>query len=247
MNSRVMMMFRSNRSTTQKRHEKKHFADILDVSSGTVKTTDSDLDCSDHSIKSSNSNSCCQLHEHCVPVPEEETEPTQEKKKKKKSVRFSTVNIREYHICLGDNPSVARGAPISLDWHYEEEISIDLNVYEQHTIKREHNEEFKRPSLERLHLLKDIGYSRLEILEATRQVEKIRHQRFQTRRHLQRMDTFRSFFFFWKKNTTESKKESTSSTIAVVAIKPTLLHRDSLNLSTTKKKQKALITSVAQH
>ena len=45
-------------------------------------------------------------------------------------VRFSTVHVREYNVCLGDNPSVAQGAPISLDWHYTKEVSYELDEYE---------------------------------------------------------------------------------------------------------------------
>merc|ERR1719506_2664911 len=42
-----------------------------------------------------------------------------EEKKEDRVVQFSTVEIRLYGQCLGDNPSVSRGAPISLDWDYD--------------------------------------------------------------------------------------------------------------------------------
>merc|ERR1712238_577153 len=94
--------------------------------------------------------------------------------KKKKVVRFSTVNIREYNVCLGDNPSVARGAPISLDWQYGEEISHVVGDYEQQQqqLKHDRTTELKRSSLERIQLLKQIGYSRKEIQQATHRVQK---------------------------------------------------------------------------
>merc|ERR1712238_553380 len=137
-------------------------------------------------------------------------------KKKKKVVRFSTVNIREYNVCLGDNPSVARGAPISLDWQYGEEISHVFGDYEQQQQQQQAPErtttEFKRTSLERIQLLKQIGYSRKEIQNATHRVQKIRQQRFQTRRHYQRMKSLRSFFF-----DLPVQKKATTTTVDVVS------------------------------
>eukprot|EP00536_Pseudo-nitzschia_multiseries_P018547 jgi/Psemu1/56166/gm1.56166_g len=121
-----------------------------------------------------------------------------------KSVQFSSVEMREYDICIGDNPSVARGAPISLDWTYQgREYCYSLEDYERSEhfsggMNRSSGCEFsssdplKRPPLERLHLLKDMGYSRGEIKEAMDAVQIIRNQRFQTRRQCERADRFHS-------------------------------------------------------
>jgi len=122
------------------------------------------------------------------------------KKKKKGTVQFSTVHIREHNFCLGDNPAVSRGPPISLDWHYtgNAEMLYDIDDYEQEL------QQLGRqgvtsciciPSNDRVHLLKQIGYSRKELREATCRVEKSRNQRLQTKKRLQQMDKIRSFFF----------------------------------------------------
>mmetsp|Transcript_35754 Transcript_35754/g.38741 ORF Transcript_35754/g.38741 Transcript_35754/m.38741 type:complete len:241 (-) Transcript_35754:97-819(-) len=176
------------------------------TSSGTLSLTDLDLDCSDHSSRDDNSNNNQDIIVHVQQEGVIKSQSTEKReattqKKKKKVVRFSTVHIREYQVCLGDNPSVARGAPLSLDWQYENEIRIDLTEYDeqqQHTtIKREHHDDadFKRSSLERIQLFKQLGYSRQEIHTATQRVQKIRQQRFHTRRQCQRREALRAFFF----------------------------------------------------
>lgn len=200
-------------------------------------------------------------------------------------VRFSTVTVRDYDMCLGDNPSVARGAPISLDWTYRTEQSCGLNEYENvheelekgvstpcctaikddgssHRCSKNCNgsgrsrdrldvttrrgqqsynatttttttttgdnvmggnkrgttiksragssppmissfksnsrsdgtDQMKLTSLQRLHILKDLGYSRKDIKEATDQVQVARKQRFQTMRQLERNNHFQRCF-----------------------------------------------------
>lgn len=130
----------------------------------------------------------------------ETTTTTANKLPTKKSVRFSNVTVREYRVCLGDNPSVWRGAPISLDWKYsEKEFCYSIEDFE----KSEHSSlsyptgsvsYFKRSSLDRLLLLKDLGYSRGEIKEATEIAYRVRKQRFQTRRRVEFTDKIKVIF-----------------------------------------------------
>jgi hypothetical protein len=47
------------------------------------------------------------------------------------AVTFDQVLIRSYDQCIGDNPSVSYGPPISLDWNYVEMESISLDEYEE--------------------------------------------------------------------------------------------------------------------
>lgn len=44
-------------------------------------------------------------------------------------VRFNSVQVRMYGQTLGDNPAVSNGAPIQLDWCYNEIPPIDINLY----------------------------------------------------------------------------------------------------------------------
>lgn len=50
----------------------------------------------------------------------------------KKAVRFSTVTVRHYAVCLNDNPSCYDGLSIGLDWRYNvAESSVDIRTYEE--------------------------------------------------------------------------------------------------------------------
>lgn len=107
-----------------------------------------------------------------------------------KAVRFSSVDVRDYSLCLGDNPSVSRGVPISLDWHYNEQRSVELDSYEldRSDSRRSSIAELKLPSLQRIQLVKSLGYSRAEINEQTKEVQLAKQRRFSTRRGVERQD-----------------------------------------------------------
>jgi len=106
-----------------------------------------------------------------------------------KSVRFSSVDVRDYTLCLGDNPSVTRGVPISLDWEYDEAQSYEIDTYERDRCEdRRDSDELKLPSLQRVQMLKRLGYSRGEINERVKEVDIIKDKRFSTRRKAERED-----------------------------------------------------------
>jgi len=52
-------------------------------------------------------------------------------KTRRKSVKFSQVQVREFGIILGDNPSVTNGPPITLDWDVQEMYSYDVDSNEE--------------------------------------------------------------------------------------------------------------------
>ena len=47
------------------------------------------------------------------------------------TIGFNHVDIRNYPIVLGDNPSVSKGAPISIDWEHFGECCFDVDKYEK--------------------------------------------------------------------------------------------------------------------
>mmetsp|Transcript_14263 Transcript_14263/g.23619 ORF Transcript_14263/g.23619 Transcript_14263/m.23619 type:complete len:183 (-) Transcript_14263:173-721(-) len=54
-----------------------------------------------------------------------------------KRVCFSTVEVREYSLTIGDHPLCRDGLPITLDWKYNEESTF-LNIpYENRTLKQD--------------------------------------------------------------------------------------------------------------
>ena len=105
------------------------------------------------------------------------------------NVRFSSVAVRDYSLTIGDNPSVSRGIPISLGWEYDKEHSHDINKFEDDRCgERRQSGDLKLPSLQRVQLLKTMGYSRGEIKEQTKEVQKAKDKRFSTRRRVERAD-----------------------------------------------------------
>lgn len=106
---------------------------------------------------------------------EEVTEPCPNRQ-----LRFSTLTIREYPRTLGDNVCVM-GAPISLDWKFQEESVFELEEYEeacQYT--RRTQAELKMPSKYRDKLLRASGFSAKEIQDAVRKSNIARNQRKRT-------------------------------------------------------------------
>uniref|UniRef100_A0A7S4K9D1 Uncharacterized protein n=1 Tax=Odontella aurita TaxID=265563 RepID=A0A7S4K9D1_9STRA len=51
--------------------------------------------------------------------------------RKRKTVRFSTVHIREHEIVIGDSPSCDTGIPISLGWGYASSLNTKVDSYER--------------------------------------------------------------------------------------------------------------------
>ena len=99
-----------------------------------------------------------------------------------KSVQFSTIEIRDYSLCLGDHPDVNRGAPVSLDWEYQVEQSFDIVEYERRSVPKKTHNEMIRMAFEREFTLRKLGYSEEEIKTRSRSVKKDRKNRSQTRR-----------------------------------------------------------------
>ncbi|KAL7528084.1 hypothetical protein ACHAXR_002259 [Thalassiosira sp. AJA248-18] len=72
----------------------------------------------------------------------------------RKVVSFSHLQVREYEVTLGDNPSVSSGCPLSLGWRY--------NPHEKITSLDNVNEEFgKRRSIHELKLSDQERHRRL--------------------------------------------------------------------------------------
>lgn len=89
-----------------------------------------------------------------------------------KSVRYDTVEFREYPIILCDNPSTSSGPPIGLGWTFEATIRTEINAYEAYrdgetTQSTKRNKfELRIPPGIREDILLQLGYSRSEIRSA---------------------------------------------------------------------------------
>ena len=105
-----------------------------------------------------------------------------------RKVQFSTIEIRQYSITVGDNPGGRCGPPISLDWNYFNTSKMNLSNYENCRGPRRNKSELYIPSKERMWtLLKDVGCSMEEIKYASSVAESIRKGRLEKESHKGRM------------------------------------------------------------
>ena len=95
------------------------------------------------------------------------------------SVQFDTVEIREYKVTAGDNPSCSDGPPISLDWDFAPKPHhVSLDLYEQFRYgRRRAMFQLKVPSHIRLQMLQHWGVPTKEIMMAQAQTQIISKQR----------------------------------------------------------------------
>lgn len=99
----------------------------------------------------------------------------------KPSVSFSNLQIREYDVTLGDNPSCSYGPPVSLGWDYSDTEVVPLEKYER---ARSNKFPRRKPrqlvlsyNVRKYLLLKTAGYTKAELREAMEEVKRIKHER----------------------------------------------------------------------
>ena len=99
--------------------------------------------------------------------------------KPKKLVQFGSIEIRSYDICIGDNPSVSYGTPVSLDWTYQLCGQVAVDVYESSKPRQRRNlRQMMMNSYHRRHvLLMHWNATEAECLAAEQQVNRLRNQR----------------------------------------------------------------------
>jgi len=99
-----------------------------------------------------------------------------------RQVRFQAVVVRCYDQCIGDNPAVSYGTPISLDWDYEQMAPIDLNAYESsRTMRRSARQMMMNYYNRRNVLIYRFGFSEEDVIAGEKAANKIRSQRSLTR------------------------------------------------------------------
>ena len=94
----------------------------------------------------------------------------------RKSVQFSTVEIREYPIILGDNPCTS-GPPITIDWKHSSQTKLDLDLHRKLNPLQRHKSELAIPSMFRHIILCNAGFSDFDIEQAMDTASLIRTQR----------------------------------------------------------------------
>ena len=97
-----------------------------------------------------------------------------------KGVSFGIVEVRKYPITIGMNPSVSRGVPRTIEWDYlEDETELHhINAYERErpNEERKRGEELLLDGLTRAKMLRDLGYTKTELLEGIRRTKEAKQQ-----------------------------------------------------------------------
>jgi hypothetical protein len=99
-------------------------------------------------------------------------------------VTFSTLEIREYPICVGDNPAVSIGVPITIQWTHDGESIFSVEDYEEQRPTPRTMLQLRMPSRCRADLLKRLGFSRTDVMEGTKHANIARNRRKRTRETL---------------------------------------------------------------
>jgi hypothetical protein len=101
-------------------------------------------------------------------------------KNMKRTTSFSTLEIREYNITIGDNPGGKNGPPISLDWNYSAKNTVKMCIdkYEKtRPPRRARHEMYMSGKIRMWTLLKELGYSLRDIDSASKAADSIRKKR----------------------------------------------------------------------
>ncbi|KAL3762370.1 hypothetical protein ACHAW5_011111 [Stephanodiscus triporus] len=120
--------------------------------------------------------SCSTIHTHHESLNNQSTSTHSDLNR---SVRFHTVEFREYPIILCDNPS-ASGPPVGLGWGYDPKNTLQAQVdaYEANREGlRRSKSELRIPPYVREFILLENGYTRSEIRSMVKMLEKVKERR----------------------------------------------------------------------
>eukprot|EP00551_Chaetoceros_affinis_P009165 CAMPEP_0203680170 /NCGR_PEP_ID=MMETSP0090-20130426/38259_1 /ASSEMBLY_ACC=CAM_ASM_001088 /TAXON_ID=426623 /ORGANISM="Chaetoceros affinis, Strain CCMP159" /LENGTH=326 /DNA_ID=CAMNT_0050548115 /DNA_START=172 /DNA_END=1152 /DNA_ORIENTATION=- len=96
-------------------------------------------------------------------------------------VRFDDVTVRGYFMMPGDNPSVARGTPVTIEWKHNYEEIHNFELYEKNRQNvRRMKDQMKMPPNVRQDLLIKNGYSISDLRQHSKQATIARRERYRT-------------------------------------------------------------------
>ena len=84
------------------------------------------------------------------------------------SVSFGEVHVREFPVCLGDNPSVTNGVPVTIQWDCSSENSYSVDLYDRTMAQKCNGKAETIPAVQRFCMLRKSGVSQRCIMEAER-------------------------------------------------------------------------------
>jgi hypothetical protein len=96
-------------------------------------------------------------------------------------VKFQSIQIRNYDMTLGDNPSCNYGPPVALDWSYDDAGSIPLDDYEESRGTRRKIYQMHLNVIHRKRILERTDVTEDEIEYVVKEMKKIQKNREKTR------------------------------------------------------------------
>ena len=98
------------------------------------------------------------------------------------SVRWSGLEIHYHTMVMGDNPSCSAGLPVAIQWNADSHQVIKLDDFEaDRGFRRRNRVEMMIPIMQRYDLVRQAGFSRLEMKDAEKEIKKIQKQRNRSR------------------------------------------------------------------
>jgi hypothetical protein len=94
----------------------------------------------------------------------------------KRNVSFNTIEINEFPMEVGDNPS-ARGVPVQIGWESQMNTVFDLEEYETCKPEPRDRASMMIPPKNRMELAREQGLTMREIMSVTREANKIKMYR----------------------------------------------------------------------
>lgn len=98
------------------------------------------------------------------------------KRDMKRNVGFQTIEIREHHVELGDNPAVSDGIPLTLGWKVLRLTKFDIDVHEIRKAGRE-TRNLRIPADLRASILLQEGHSISELMTTAIKINGIKQAR----------------------------------------------------------------------
>lgn len=99
----------------------------------------------------------------------------------KRNISFTNIEIREYGMTLGDNPSVSYGPPVQLSWEYKTNEAICIEQYETSREPRRKKYQMVLSYYVRRKMLGEAKIDKEEIKKAIASAKVIKTQRSRTR------------------------------------------------------------------
>mmetsp|Transcript_27575 Transcript_27575/g.51741 ORF Transcript_27575/g.51741 Transcript_27575/m.51741 type:complete len:148 (-) Transcript_27575:437-880(-) len=90
-------------------------------------------------------------------------------------VSFSTIEIHEHAMIMGNSPSISYGCPLEIDWEEQCHYSVDVEEYEETRPPRRIRDQLAMPGELREEVLLESGYTKRQINRQISQIQSERH------------------------------------------------------------------------